>query len=76
MRSIKVMSGQRGDVTDLPPLGHVAQQSAHDPAGPRLRQLGHDQDAARLDHRTDLAPWPDRSSHPPRPTTAAPATSG
>src|SRR5512139_3581295 len=46
--------GQRRDVADLAVLGHVAQQAAHDLAGPGLRELLDDHDLARLGDRPDL----------------------
>src|ERR687898_297469 len=46
--------GERGHVTEVPLLRHVAQQPAHDLARASLRQLGDDHDLARLGDRADL----------------------
>ena len=45
--------GQRGDVAELPVLGDVPQQPAHDLAGAGLRQLLHDHDLPGLGDRAD-----------------------
>src|SRR3569833_90788 len=46
--------GQRGHVAQRAVLGHVAEQPPHDLAGPRLGQLGHDHDLARLGARAEV----------------------
>src|SRR5687767_15525355 len=47
--------GERGRVAERALLGHVAEETPHDLAAPRLRQLRREDDVGRLGDRADLA---------------------